>query len=525
MTAMPSHPERRAYLDRWAAPAMWALAVLIMALEIGWGPLGGLCMANDDLKFVRSPSRELPLMDALADAWRTQPSFRPLEVAMAHLSDPVTLSCPWVVPVQGVGLLALALATVALARQALPGLPALWPVALVLVLLSPATTASVWQMDSCSQTWSAALGAWCAWLAWRWVDSCAKGQRPWRMLAVLSALVLAGLTIKENFYGWALGLSAAVAGAAAMVGRRDRMAGVAALWALIPVTLLPLAHLACRWQWSALSGLAGGAGDDTRYKAEFGANLLVNMAVSVAGAVGIGPFHLVMDPEAAILLRALPVIATAAMVIVIMIALGAAALDAAAVWGVRWAAVAFFALASILSLSATVPMPSVSELYGLGANVGCALLAVTGIAAAWRAGDRTPHAARRVGVVAGMAMVFSIGSFGLASRAAHFGVVWHAARTMNGAIVAFQPTLPARGPGDDRPVGMVHVPTACLVGNTHSQYVMPPLQVLDLNLTEAWLARRDPSRRIVFSIGTSPRSPRPNELVLDCAALPQHGHW
>jgi hypothetical protein len=63
------------------------------------------------------------------------------------------------------------------------------------------------------------------------------------------------------------------------------------------------------------------------------------------------------------------------------------------------------------------------------------------------------------------------------------------------------------------------------VGITHSQYVMPPLQVLDLNLTEEWLARRDPARRIVFSIGTSPREPRPNELVLDCAALPQHGHW
>lgn len=512
-------------MGRWAAPALWTLVACIIAFEVAWGSLGGICMANDDLKFVRTPSRELRLWDAIADAWSTQPSFRPMELLAAHLSDPVTLSCPWVTVIQGTGLVALAIATVALARQAFPGVPLLWPIALLLVLLSPATTASVWQMDSCSQTWSAALGAWSAWLAWRWIDASAQSLRPWWVLGTLGVTVMLGLSIKENFYGWALGLVVAVAGAAALFRTRHRAAGNGALWALVPVTLLPAVHVACRWTWSALPGLLAGAAEDTRYKAEFGMNLLVNAAVSMAGAVGIGPFHLVLDAEAPVVLRLMPVLATAMVVIVMLCAFGAAALDAKSVRGVRWPALAFIASASILSLSATIPMPSVSELYGLGANVGCALVAVAGIAAVWRAGDPSRHPVARAGVALSLAVVCTIGAYGLASRAMHFGAVWTAARTMNDAIVAFQPTLAARSPGDERPAGMVHVPTACLVGNTHSQYVMPPLQVLDLNLTEAWLARRDPSRRIVFSIGTSPRAPRPHEIVLDCAALPQHGHW
>ena len=503
----------------------WAAVVIAAGAVISWGAVGGLCMANDDLKFVRLPERDLPLIDAVIHAWRTQPSFRPLEVLVAHASDPVTLSCPAVVPIQAAGLLALLAATLALARRALPGVPALWPATLLLVLLSPATTASVWQMDSCSQTWSAALGAWSAWLAWRWLDSPAEGPRPWPALGALCATVLVGLTIKENFYGWALGLSVASAAIIARTLTRDRGAALRAAWVLVPVTLIPLAHLACRWTWSALPGLLGGGGDGSRYQAEFGSNLLVNATASLAGSVGIGPFHLVLDGDAPVVLRALPVLATAALIAVILLGMGTAALESRTASGVRWPAVLFAASASLLSLAATIPMPAVSELYGLGANVGCALCAAAGAAALWRAADPSPHALARASVASALALAVAIGTLGLVSRAVHFGVVWATARTLNDAIVAFQPTLPAMRRDETGAAGMVHVPTACLVGVTHSQYVMPPLQALDLNLTEEWLARRDPSRTVVFSIGTAPAKPRSIELVLDCAALPQHGHW
>jgi len=525
MTATPSHPERSPQHGAWIVRALWALVAAAVAFEILWAPAAGIRIANDDLKFVRMPSRDLPMWDAVADAWLTQPSFRPLEIVMAHLSDPVTLACPWVVPVQGVGLCALVLVTLALARQALPGLRALWPVAPLLVLLSPATTASVWQMDSCSQTWSAVLGAWGVWLAWRWIDAPACGVRPWWALATLCVVMAVGLTVKENFYGWALGLTVATVGVMGAQARHGWATARRTLWVLVPVALVPVVHVMCRWQWSALSGLIAGSGDGTRYKAEFGMNLLVNTAVSLAGAVGIGPFHLVLDGEALAPLRILPLMATALVVAVILIALGSAALGAASVRGVRWTALGFVSCASVLSLSATIPMPSVSELYGLGANVGCALLATVGIAALWQAGAASGRPVMRGSVVAGAVVAVGIGSYGLVSRASHFGVVWDTVRTLNDAIVSFQPTLVPRRAGDTSAAGMVHVPTVCLVGGTHSQYVMPPLQTLDLNLTEAWLARRDPSRRIVFSIGTSPKSPRANELVLDCVALPQHGHW
>lgn len=504
---------------------MWALALCVAVCEVAWGPVAGLCMANDDLKFVRLPARELPWAEALADAWRTQPSFRPMEVIMAHLSDPVSLECPWVAPVQAAGLVALSLATVALARAALPGLPLLWPASLLLVLLSPATTASVWQMDSCSQTWTAALGAWGVWLALRWMDGCMQGRSRWRTLVALSVVMIAGLTIKENFYGWALGLAASSSVAVALVARRDRAIAQRAAWVCAPVIGIPMAHLACRLAWSALPGLFAGSGDGSRYQAEFGTNLLVNMAVSLAGTAGIGPFHLVLDSDASAVLRVLPIVATGVVVGVTILGLGAAALDADAARGVRWPAVAFASAASILSLAATIPMPAVSELYGLGANIGAALLTAASAAALWRTGDRARRAAPRAALASCLAFVAVIGTYGLVSRAGHFRAVWCAVRELNGAIVSFQASLPPMPAGDLRVAGMVHVPSSCLVGGTHSQYVMPPLQVFDHTLTEEWLARRDPSRRVVFSIGTSPAKPRPNEIVLDCASLPQHGHW
>lgn len=525
MTAMPSRPDRRVATRLGSVRLLWAAVALVAGFQMCWGGAAGLRLANDDLKFVRLPERELPLAEALDVAWRTQPSFRPLEVVMAHLSDPVSLSCPWVVPVQAAGLVALLLATLALARASLPGHQALWPVALLMVLLSPATTASLWQMDACSQTWSAALGAWSVWLAWRWIDGCACGQSHWRALAALCATMTVGLTVKENFYGWAIGLAAASAWMCVRAFTRDRLAAGRMAWVSIPVILFPLVHLACRWRWSALSGLMGGSGEESRYQAEFGTNLLVNGAVSVAGAIGVGPFHLVLDPDASMALRALPAVATCTVVGLILLGLGLAAIDRRAAAGVRWSALGVTVMASVGSLAATIPMPAVSELYGLGANVGGALLAVAAGAVLWRAGVGAHHARARTAIAAAAIAVAVIGTYGLVSRAIHFRAVWCAVRTLNGAIVAFQPTLPQVRAGESRAAGMVHVPTACLVGATHSQYVMPPLQVLDHNLTEEWLARRDPSRRVVFSIGTSPRTPRPNELVLDCAALPQHGHW
>lgn len=525
MTAMPSRPDGRWCARTWAGRAAWALVGCAAACDVLWGYVGGLCIANDDLKFVRMPARELPLTEAMAFAWRNDPSFRPLEVAMAHLSDPVTLACPWVAPVQAAGLATLLGGTVALARLALPGLPALWPITALLVLLSPATTASLWQMDSCSQTWSAALGAWSVWMAWRWIDGAARRSASWGILAALCAAVLCGLTIKENFYGWALGLAAASIVSVAVLARRHSASVARAAWVLVPVVALPLAHLMCRMRWSALAGLLDASGDGSRYQAEFGANLLLNSAVSLAGAVGMGPFHLVMDSEAHPALRALPILATCALVLVVLLGAVTAALERRAASGVRWHALLFCALASMLSLAATIPMPAVSELYGLGANIGCALLAAGAIAALWQPGDGAHHRAMRTAISVSVAASVAIGAYGLASRAEHFRVVWTTVRALNDAIVLFQAALPAARASDAGPAGMVHVPTACLVGVTHSQYVMPPLQALDLNLTEEWLARRDPSRRIVFSIGTAPTRPRANEMVLDCAALPQHGHW
>ncbi|MBU3727875.1 MAG: hypothetical protein FGM37_01300 [Phycisphaerales bacterium] len=486
-----------------------------------WAPVGGLCIANDDIKFVRGPGRDMPLLEALSDAWWSQPIFRPLEIIVGHLSDPVTLECTWAMVVQGAGLLALLAGVRALCVQAMPGHRLAHPVVQLMVLLSPATTVSVWQMDACSQTWTAALGVWSAALAWRWIGSGSAGARPAWCLLALSATMAAGLLIKENFYGWSLGLGVACTAAVVWLGRGGWRAASGASLALLPVVGLTALHLALRIWSSALLGTLSGDGE-SRYRAEFGSNLLTNAMASLGAAVGTGPFHAIGDVDSGAALRLMSLVSIALVAALIMFGLGIGLMERARP-GVRWRALAFASTACILSLSATVPMGSVSELYGCGANVGCAMLAVAGALALWHAGSG--HAILRAAVAGALGLVLCIGTYGLASRAHHFGVVWSATRALNESIVGFQSTLAPSANGSSAPAGIVHAPTECLRGFTHSQYVMPPLQALDVPLMEEWLRRRDPSRPVAFSIGTAPSAPRPNELVLDCAALPQHGHW
>lgn len=499
----------------WSAVAASTAAILL------WPLIGDLRIANDDIKFVRGPGRDMPLMEALADAWRSQPIFRPLEIIVGHLSDPLTLESPWSIAVQAAGLLALLAGIRALCIEAMPGHRLAQPFVMLLLLLSPATTVSVWQMDACSQTWTAALGVWSAHLAWRWIGAEGASARPLWCLPALAATMTVGLMIKENFYGWALGL--AVACMATVVWRwcRGWRDTAAASLVLLPVIGITLLHLALRIWSSALLGTLGGNGE-SRYQAEFGANLLVNALASLGAAVGTGPFHSIADGESGAILRLMPLLTIALIAALILFGLGIASVERRLA-GVTWGALAFACTACILSLAATVPMGSVSELHGCGANVGCAMLAVAGSLALWGAGGG--HAVLRTVVAGAFGIVIAIGAYGLVSRAHHFRVVWSATRAMNESIVAFQSTLTPAASGSAAPAGVVHAPTECLRGFTHSQYVMPPLQALDVQLMEDWLRRRDPSRPIAFSVGTAPRDPRPNELVLDCTALPRHGHW
>jgi hypothetical protein len=507
--------------DRVLVRLGWISVAVSTAAILLWPLIGDIRIANDDIKFVRGPGSDLPLTDALSHAWRSQPIFRPLEIIVGHLSDPRTLRSPWAMAVQAAGLLALLAGVRALCMQVMPGCRLAQPIVMLLVLLSPATTVSVWQMDACSQTWTAALGVWSAYLAWRWICSTGAGGRPAWCLFMLAFVLALGLMIKENFYGWSLGLGVASVAAILWKLRQGWRTAAATSPVLLPVVGVTLLHLATRIRWSALLGTLNSDGE-SRYQAEFGANLLVNALASAGAAVGSGPFHAIGDADAGTLLRMLPLVTIAVIAAVTLFGLGCALVERGGA-GVRWSALSFVSAACMFSLSATIPMGSVSELYGCGANVGCAMLAVAGALALWSAGGG--HAFLRTFVAGAFVAVLAIGAYGVISRAIHFRVVWTATGMLNDSIVRFQATLAPVAAGSGALAGTVHAPTECLRGYTHSQYVMPPLQALDVQLMREWLRRQDPSRPIEFSIGTSPRSPRPNELVLDCASLPRHGHW
>jgi len=497
---------------------------LLVALIASWPLMAGLRAANDDVKWVRTPDHELPVMEAIRLAWATEASFRPLEVFVGHWCDPETLKCGVAIAVQAAGLLLLMLGVTRLCRICMPQFPAAGVVASGFLAISPATTCSVWQVDSCSQTWTAALGAWVIIECLQVLDAAHEGRVNWRGNAWLCVLFIVGCSLKETFYGWSAGIGTACAVAVVGMATRDRAASLRSLWLFLPTIVLPIAHLGLRLSMGALSQRMHDE-EGSRYQVEIGMNLIINSAMSLAGIFGVGPFHLATDDHASMMLRALPYIAIAAGMFLMIGAVVLALAGKRRPAGIRMMPLAFAAGASIMSLSATLPMGSVSELYGLGGNIGASLLLTAVVMSLWNNDATDERAIARTIAMACTGVIVAVGAYGLGSRALHFRMVWDTTDTMNRALLDFQQSLPAVPAGSTVAAGVARFPTLCLTTRTYGQYVMPPAQTINIEITAPWLARRDPARPIVFAIGPSSGAPTDRELVFDCADMPDHGHW
>jgi hypothetical protein len=491
-----------------------ATAAILLLAVCTWPLAGGMIAANDDLKFVRGDAADGPLWDRIVLAWRTNSNFRPLEVAVGAWCDPLMLACGWAVAVQVAGLAALGVAAWRLARRAVPLLLA-W------IALSPATTVSMWQMDTCSQTWAAALAAWAGLAAWDVFDAAAEGRTAWGRIALLAALFIAGCTVKEIFYGWSFGIGLACGAALVATWRRSRVQAMSAAWVLLPVVVLPVVHLAVRWKTSALGGVASGTGGGARYKVEVGENLVMNAVLSIGGLLAGGPLHLIADDQAPLPLRALPFLGLLAAVCVAGAALGFLAYHRRSAPGIRWRAVFLCAFAGLASLAITLPMGSVSDLYGFGANVGSGLLLAACAASLWNPvapDERMLGRGIAATMVAGIALV---GAYGLASRAYQFRVTWRMTAMANDAMLAVQDALPADAA---RPPVGVRFAEDCYARSFYGQVMVSPIQSIDLEDTIAWMNRRDPARRIAWG----PDAPLPREgdprPVIDCAGFPVREH-
>ncbi len=510
--------------DRAARSGWRVVPVLILAIAVlSWPLVAGMVACNDDLKFVRTTDRDLGVAGAVAKAWRSSPAFRPVEVAVGAWTDPWTLRCDAAVPMQALGLAGVLAAIAAMSRRTVAGQPWAGPLAMVLFLLSPATTASLWQVDTVSQTWSAAIGCWATVLAWDAAATCRAGGFPTRRMAILGGAMLLGCSIKETGYGWALALGLGTLVLAAAAWRVDRAAAWRTMWMLVPVAALPVIHAVLRVTTGALGGVTAGE-EGSRYSADLGLNLVVNAAFSLAGVIGTGPFHAVTDVAAPGWVRVLPFIAVLAAAGVLSVAGGFAFLHRGATSPVRWAAVGFFAIVAVLSTSATLPMGSVGELYGMGANAGVAVALASALSALWNPLADDERALGRSVAVASGATLVAIGAFGLAGRAEGFRVTWRVTRVLNDAIVAHVRAMPeVADPAAARP-GIVHFGSSCLLGRTYGQYVVPPVQAIGIASTAEWLRAVEPRRPLRFSLEPAVDM-LPMDLELRCADLPRRGHW
>jgi hypothetical protein len=360
-------------------------------------------------------------------------------------------------------------------------------------------------------------------LAWRCFDAARAGRTAWTDLAALAAVFAVGVNVKETFYGWsaAIGVGAMLALAATL--RRDRAAAARFAWTLLPVVALPVAHLVLRVTTGGLGAAATGGAEESRYQAELGVNVLANAVIVAAATLGSGPFHLVTDHDANPVLRALPIGAVLVVCLVIAAALGWAwAGPGRRAWPPLARALGVAAV-TLASSAAVLPMAQASELYALGANVGIGVLLAVAVAALWDSAEPLAAGARRSLAAGAVVVLAGIGAYGLASRAHHFGLTWLYTRTVNEQIVAFQRGLPPRVGAE--PAGIVYFPLPCVYQRSYGQYVVTPVLAVSVEHTEPWLAQRDPERPVLLRLADPPEHPSVRELVVDCTALPERGHW
>ncbi|MBL9141154.1 MAG: hypothetical protein JNK53_04750, partial [Phycisphaerae bacterium] len=121
-----------------ARTVAWVVALGLLAFVGVWPLVGGLVASGDDIKFLRAAGLAGSAVDEMRAAWSARGSFRPLEIAVAAMSDAKTLACPPVVPIQAAGLVALAIGASLLMRRLVPSRPIAVPLLLIWIALSPA---------------------------------------------------------------------------------------------------------------------------------------------------------------------------------------------------------------------------------------------------------------------------------------------------------------------------------------------------------------------------------------------------
>ncbi len=497
----------------------WVAALLPLVFLVVWPWAGGLAVSSDDacsgVRRLLGPTTIGPL---LAESWRSM-FFRPLDTAARQLIDPATRDARWTAVLH---LPALALCIgglAALARRTAARWRLVLPIALAWWFLHPGTSVSLWQPDTVSQSWSAALGVWLVIAVFRAVDRVTTGAHRFPDVLAPAVLCAVGLLAKETFLGWCAGAAAFVVVVFLRGWHAGRSRRLGPWWCLLaPLVTLPALYLVFR----VVSGGLSQSFDPSmgRYTVGLGRGTLTYVATAFAGSICLGPVHAVFSPEMHGWARVMPLLGgmltiTAAALPLLLVRRGAAPATMLA----PWRSAAMVAAIALSGLLAPLPTAHLSELYLMGPNLGLALLVGVGAVSTIQVSESasTAWAGRRwvvaVGIV-GMVSLYLLGALGLASRARHFQLTWRWSRELQRSLVEFQDRRP---PG--APPGHVLFAARCSHGWVHSVYVVPPVHALNLPCTERYLNARDPSRALELVEWSSGQRVLAPALLVDCADL------
>ena len=507
-----------------ATKIAWGVAAILFAWLLLFPLVGGLVVANDDLKFLRGELNVGTLTQNIEWSWIHTNSFRPLENIVAAFCNEQTLTCWPVVPVQLCGLALVAAGVVALVRRVLPSSPIATPLILIWIFLSPSTMTALWQMDTCSQTWGAALGVWCGILCWDIFMAARAGASIWKKIIALFVLAAIGMNIKETFFGWSASIGCALMLAIILDRKNNLRTSLRAAVALIPIALIPLIYLVIRYKFGGLGGVQSlEENPEARYQIGLGENLVNNIMMSAFGMFANGPLHLFNDDAAMLPLRALPVLSGLAAGAMIIAAGALRVLHKKTPSNISLRVVFITAAVCMFSIVVTLPMGAVSDLYGFGPNIGSGLLVVTAALMLWNSIDKNDRfIARCVGLCATLVLI-AVGLYGVASRTYQFSLTWYYTRELNRIVLTHQASLPQQKPGEAP--AYIYFPSSCYTGHIYGQIMIRPLQSLSIQWMQSWLNKADPKHplRIVLQPQSSMRSGI--DLVVDCTQFPKRQDW
>jgi hypothetical protein len=454
-----------------ALRVVWIAIAVLGIFLLAWPQIDGAVLLSDDTQLLFAHLPE-PLF---FHGWNSPTGFfRPIEIVSAYLVNPDGRDARMSLLLHIPAIIAIFAAMLVGLRRVTSEWRIAFPLAVLWWMFSVPTAITLWQPDVISQSWSGAIGAWTALLAWIGIDHVRQGQLPRPLFGAFIALCLAGVFTKEFYVGWAFGTVVMIAIAFALSSREERSHVRQWLAMPVPLALVAAAFVALRLGTGALVP-SDGTG---RYDLGLGLNVVENVAISSAGLLAVGPSHLISVPDASIVARASAPIGA----LLTLFMLVAAAVRVGVRRGVRYETALYGVLLAFAAVGPSLVTHHVSEYYLFGPNAIVACFVGYALVTLWRTArwpGLTPV------VLGGLAVVWvGIALFGVYARAEAIAVHWEQVRRIDAEVNEIIDDARAAGEAEVRIV----FPEALSEGPRHGVFFSTPTHLYDLPLSSDFLS-------------------------------------